>query len=123
MPDAWAAAFSAAERSSSRRRSVSVAVGTLPAKRIDEFAWTALGVAVQANAGGLGVSVARLRTGSPAQEIGILPGDAITALGGHDVDGVEQFRKRLAAVRTSRNVLLSVLRGRRLYRVTLPFAR
>jgi S1-C subfamily serine protease len=104
------------------RRTVSVAVRAMPTERLDEFAWTALGVVVGANERGPGVAVAKLRAGSPAQEIGILPGDAITALGGRDVDSVEQFRRRLASVRSASSVLLSVLRGRRLYRVTLPLA-
>ena len=44
----------------------------------------------------------------------------ITALGGREIDGPDSFRRRLAGFRNSNNVLLSVVRGHRLYRVTLP---
>jgi S1-C subfamily serine protease len=73
--------------------------------------------------GGLVVSVAAAANGAPRKEIGILPGDAITALGGHDVDGVGAVPQTPCRGAHQPHVLLSVLRGRRLYRVTLPFAR
>jgi serine protease Do len=106
-----------------KRGTRSVTVRAMPSERIDEFAWNALGVSVKTNERGPGVAVDKVRPGSPAGEIGVLPGDAITALGGRDVEGVEQFRRRLVGVRTSSYVLLSVLRGRRLYRVTVPLDR
>ena len=104
-------------------RVVELEVGALPAARVDGFAWQALGVEVAENGRGPGVLVTRLRRGSPAQEVGMVAGDAITAVAGKDVDGVDAFRRRLAAVRNSNHLLISVLRGRRLYRVTIPLAR
>ena len=82
----------------------------------------AVGVAV-ADASGNGVRVDRVRRGSPAFEIGMQSGDGITALGGRGIADVDSFRKRLAALRRSNNILLSVVRGRRLYRVSIPLTR
>jgi len=101
---------------------VQIQVRSLPAELVDAFAWHALGVEVR-DAGGNGVRVSRVRDGSPAADIGIRPGDGITALGGRDVVDVDAFRRRLAGFRNSNNILVSVVRGRRLYRVTIPLAR
>jgi len=106
-----------------RKRTVPVRVGALPPKRIDDMAWQALGVEVQEGGGGPGVRVARVRADSPAQEIGLAAGDFIAAIGGRDVRDPDDFRRGLAAVRTSNQVLVSVVRGRVLYRVTIPLER
>ena len=106
------------------KRTVPLRVGALPPKRIDEMAWQGLGVEVQEAAGnGPGVRVARVRAGSPAEQIGLANGDFIAAIGGRDVRDTDDFRRGLAAVRTSSQVLLSVVRGRVLYRVTIPLER
>ena len=99
---------------------VELKVAALPPQRIDEFAWKALGLAAAESPTGRGVRVEKVRYRGPASEIGIKAGDEITALGGRAVDGPDSFRRRLAAFRNSNNVLISVVRGRRLYRVTLP---
>ena len=70
-----------------------------------------------------GVVVEDVRYRSPAHEIGIEKGDRISALGGREVDGGDAFRRRLASFRNSNSVLVSVVRGRRLYRVTLKLDR
>ena len=49
--------------------------------------------------------------------------DVIAGLGGHEIDGVDTYRRKLAALRNANAVLVSVLRGRRLYRVTIPLYR
>jgi Do/DeqQ family serine protease len=104
-------------------KKLSVRVATLPKARMEEFSWRALGLAVGEPTGGKGVVVVRVRAGGPAATIGIQPGDLIAALGGRDVDDVPDFHRGLAAFRNSGNLLLSVVRGRRLYRVTMPLAR
>jgi len=101
---------------------LTVEVSTLPADKLDEFAWRAMGVKVEGYQGA-GVRVTAVRKSSPADSIGMRPDDAITSLGGRDIDSVDSFRRRVAAFRYSNNLLISVLRGRRLYRVTMPLER
>ncbi len=105
-----------------RTRSVELRLVALPNEVIDRFAWTALGVRVRSARSG-GVVVTEVRPGGPAAEIGMRPGDAITAIGGREIEDADDFRRRLATLRNSHNVLLSVVRGRRLYRVPVPLAR
>ncbi len=99
---------------------VTLTVAALSPNRLIEMSWQALGVSVSNDPRGRGVTVTKVRAGSPADRIGIHPGDVITAVGGRDIDGEDAFHRRFAALRHSNNLLLSVLRGRFLYRVTLP---
>ncbi len=98
-------------------------ITSLPVELIDAFAWRGLGVAVEQEASLRGVRVKRVRQASPAEGVGMAPGDILSAVGGRTVDGMETFRKGLAAFRNSNNLLVSVVRGRRLYRVTVPLHR
>ncbi len=106
-----------------KERDVRLEVAAFPAERIDDFSWRSLGMAVKHEPRLPGVIVARVRAQGPAAEIGIRPGDVIAGLGGHEIDGIDAFRRKLAALRNANAVLVSVLRGRRLYRVTLPLYR
>jgi serine protease Do len=104
-------------------RDVRLEVATFPAERIDDFSWRSLGMAVKHEARAPAVVVARVRAQGPAAEIGIRPGDVIVGLGGHEIDGIDTFRRKLAALRNANAMLVSVVRGQRLYRVTLPLYR
>ena len=95
----------------------------LPGERIDAFVWSALGVAVGPGGRAEVPVVTRVRDRSPAARIGLAPGDAIYAVGGREVANPEEFRRRFAALRNKNSVLLTVGRGRRLYRVTIPLDR
>ncbi len=110
-------------RQNGAERELTIKLAALPAERIDEFAWTAMGLKTADGTEGSGVVVEQVRYRSPAQEIGIEKGDRITALGGRDIDNHDGFRRRLASFRNSNSVLVSVLRGKRHYRVTLPLDR
>jgi len=103
--------------------SVEVTVAALPPAVIDSFAWKSLGLEVREAGRPVAVAIKNVRRSSPAEEIGLAAGDVIAAVGGHEVDGIDSFRKNLAAARGNANVLLSVVRGRRLYRVVVPVAR
>jgi serine protease Do len=105
------------------KRKVIVEVASLPATKIDEFAWTAIGIEIEADTTGSGVVVTKVRPASPADDIGVQPGDTITALGGRETLTPETFRRRVASVRHSNSLLVSVKRGRRLYRVTITLDR
>jgi C-terminal processing protease CtpA/Prc len=104
-------------------RRVTLQVAAFPPERIDGFAWDAIGIAVSDDPHRRGVVVSRVRAGAPAQQIGIEPGDVVTSIGGRDIGDRDAFRRKLAAFRSSNNLLISVLRGRRLYRVTLRLDR
>ncbi len=110
-------------RDGDKSKAIELRLVALPVEVVDRFAWNGLGVRVSPLRGGTGVLVAEVRRGGPAAEIGMRTGDAITAIGGYGIEDVDAFRKRLASFRNSYNVLLSVVRGRRLYRVTLPLDR
>jgi serine protease Do len=101
-------------------REVTMTVAALSAERLAELSWESLGIGVKTDPRGRGAAVARVRAGSAADRVGIQPGDLITAIGGRDIDGEEAFHRRFATLRNSNNLLLSVLRGRFLYRVTVP---
>jgi len=103
-------------------RTVEIAIAALPPRVIDAFAWNALGFEVSA-ARGEGVVLTKVRRGSSAERIGFAPGDAIAAVGGREVDSVESWRRAIAGARGSSSVLMSVVRGRRLYRVVVPVGR
>ncbi len=99
-------------------RSVEIAIAPLPIEVIDRFAWENIGLEVAEARGA--VAVRRVRAGSPAAEIGFAAGDVIAAIGGREIDSVEAFRKEIGAARSSASVLVSVVRGRRLYRIVIP---
>ena len=103
-----------------------ISVVALPPEKIDAFVWSALGIAVRSDVraeGELVPLVARVRDGSPAARIALAPGDAIVAVGGREIASVDDFRRRFAGLRNKNSVLLSIGRGRRLYRVTVPLDR
>jgi serine protease Do len=104
-----------------REQDLEVAIASLPLDMIDKFAWEAIGVEVAAVRGA--VTVRSVRRGSAAEEIGFEPGDVLAAVGGREIDSIEAFRKQVGASRSSASLLVSVVRGRRLYRVVVPLAR
>lgn len=104
-------------------RDVTLDIVSVPAKRIDDFSWLRLGLAVLEKQQPQRVVVAKLRKDSPATSIGFEPGDLIAGVGGVEISSVEDYRKELARHRDRNNILLAVVRGRRLYRVTVPLAR
>jgi serine protease Do len=97
-----------------------VRVAAIPPEKLDAFAWAAIGIAVTDAGAGRPVTVEKVRDGSPAARIGIARGDTILAVGGHEIADRDDFRRRCATVRNKNSVLLTVGRGRRLYRVTVP---
>jgi serine protease Do len=106
-----------------KERSVVLEIAALPPEKIDAFAWSALGVAIRMDARAGVPVVARVRDGSPAARIGLAPGDAMVEVGGREIASVEEFRRRFAALRNKNSVLLTIGRGRRFYRVTVPLDR
>jgi S1-C subfamily serine protease len=89
-----------------------------PIERADSVAWERLGLRVRAVRDGLQVS--EVRRGSASARIGLARGDALVGVGGAQVRTVEEFRRRIVEARYGQAVLLSVVRGQRLYHVQVP---
>jgi len=100
---------------------VDVHIAPLPTDVIDKFAWETMGLEVDAARGM--VVVKNVRSGSAAEQIGFAAGDVIAAVGGRELDTVDAFRKEVGAARGNSSVVVSVVRGRRLYRVVVPLTR
>jgi len=100
----------------------------IPTEVLDQFAWEAAGLAVEKPSRSRtsqrgtapGLSVARVRQGSPAGRIGIRPGDVIGQVGKDKVRSMEAFRSAIARVLYRESVLLLVYRGPAGYYVTVP---
>jgi len=105
-----------------KQQKVTLTLVSVPKSLLENFSWRGLGIAVDDHPSGEAVVVAKVRTDGPAVRIGIRPGDAIAGVGGKAVQSVGEFQRALATFRNSNNLLLSIVRGRRLYRVTLPIA-
>ena len=106
-----------------KERTAVLEIAALPPEKIDAFVWSALGGAIRMDARAGVPVVARVRDGSPAARIGLATGDAVVEVGGREIASVEDFRRRFAGLRNKNSVLLTVGRGRRLYRVTVPLDR
>ena len=106
-----------------KTRSSELRVAAIPPEKLDAFAWSAIGIAVADAVAGRPVTVEKVRDGSPAARIGLARGDTILAVGGREIANRDEFRRRCATVRNKNSVLLTVGRGRRLYRVTVPLDR
>lgn len=99
---------------------VTLEVAVYPAEKIDRLAWMGMGVKVSSKGAKRAIVVTDVRPRGPAASIGIRPGDIIAGLGGHELEDLDSFRRRLASLRNSNSIMVSVIRGRVLYRVTLP---
>ena len=102
-------------------RIVDVLIAPLPSEVVDKFAWDVMGLEVAVQRGS--VVVRNVRTGSAAEEIGFASGDVLAAIAGREIDTIDSFRKELGAARGNSSVVVSVVRGRRLYRVVVPLTR
>jgi serine protease Do len=106
-----------------KHRDVIIDIDSVPAARIDEFSWAGLGLKVQAADHRLGAAIESVRRDSPAARVGLRPGDIVAGMGGVELNDLEDYRKALARHRGRNNILLAVIRGRSLYRLTLPVER
>ena len=97
-------------------------VATIPRDRLEAFLWWSLGVTLKEGSSEPvpGPVISGVRPNSPAAGIGLSAGDKIAAVGGRDCDDLTTFHRHFAALRNSRNILLSVVRGRTLYRISVP---
>jgi membrane-associated protease RseP (regulator of RpoE activity) len=69
-----------------------------------------------------GVEVGSVKTGSPAEDAGILPGDVITSVGAYTLNGgADQFKRAVAARRPGDTMSLTVWREGELLDVPVAF--
>ena len=104
-----------------RSREVTIVAHHFPGARADQLTWRLLGLRLAQHDSALHVTAVRHQ--SPADRVGIKKGDVISALAGRPVTSMEELRLRVVKNRHAQRVLVSVLRGTRLYRVPLPLAR
>ena len=102
------------------RKSLELSVRTekFTAKVAAEIAWEWLGLSVKPS--GSGVTVAKVRTGGPAAEIGLEPGDLILQVGGEEVSNGDELARGIMFAFQRGALPLLVQRGRRGYFITLP---
>jgi serine protease Do len=100
-------------------RSVSLTAVEFPRALADALAWDRLGLKVREQDRAL--LITGVRRGSPADEVGLAPGDGVLQVNGAPTRSAEAFRESLVAARTKRSVLLMVARRGARYYLTLPF--
>jgi serine protease Do len=82
------------------------------------IAWDLLGIAVKSSLAGMAVS--KVRTGSPAAEIGLEPGDIILQVGGEEASTDDEFAHGVMLAFQRGSFPMLVQRGRRGYYITIP---
>jgi len=82
------------------------------------IAWEWLGLSVKSSSAG--IAVAKVRSGGPAAEIGLEPGDLILQVGGEEVSTDDEFARGIMSAFQRGALPLLVQRGRRGYFITLP---
>jgi serine protease Do len=102
-------------------REITVTAAEISDADADALAWRLIGIEVGEDSDGLAVT--KVRRGSPAQRIGVEPGDRLVGLGGTALSDRPTFRRRMLDVRRSGSVLLSVGRGRYQYNIPVPLDR
>ena len=98
---------------------VTVTPTEFPQKLVDVTVWERLGLKVKP--GKDGMPIVAVRPGTPAQRVGLEPGDVLLRLNNMPLDSADRFRDAVVQARGQRSVLLLVRRGARGYYLTLPF--
>jgi S1-C subfamily serine protease len=97
---------------------ISVRTEQFSAKVARAIAWEWLGLSVKSSSAGMAVS--KVRTGGPASEIGLEPGDLILQVGGEEGPTEDEFAHGVMLAFQRGGLPLLVQRGRRGYFITLP---
>ncbi|MEW5774515.1 MAG: trypsin-like peptidase domain-containing protein [Thermodesulfobacteriota bacterium] len=95
--------------------SVNAEAAAFPMSRVPELAYGRWGMTLAPSRQGA-LAVAKVRPGSPAQKLGLEPGDLVLKLGGIVLERPEDFAEAYARYRMRNSLLLLVVReGRRYY--------
>ncbi len=92
--------------------------GAFPVERVPELAFGRWGLTLAASPQGA-LAVSQVRSGSPAQKLGLQPGDLVLKLGGIVLERPEDFAEAFARYRMRNSLLLLVVRENRRYYVKL----
>jgi len=95
-----------------------VTAGRFPQEKADDLAWKLLGLALAETPNGL--EVRKVRTDGPAGRMGFTRGDVILGIAGNQIKALAEFRRKMIDARMSQGLLLSVVRGRSIYHITVP---
>jgi len=87
---------------------------------LDSLAWRRLGIGVRESPRARAVELERVRQGSHAARAGLRPGDLLVAVGDTATTSIAAFRRAVGNLREPSPVSITVQRGRRTYRLTLP---
>jgi len=104
----------------SSRRDVAVAARELTVEQLDDVGWRLLGFKVKDRSRTDAVAIASVRRGSPADRVGIRPGDLLIALNGVATESVGTFRRAVSSLRGATETQVLIQRGPAQYRLTLP---
>jgi serine protease Do len=102
-----------------KRHELTLTPVEFPLEQVDAMLWQQLGFRVKEARGVL--VIAAVRSGSPADQVGLATGDVLLRLNNQQLSTQEALREALLSARTARSVLLLVRRGRYGYHLTLPF--
>jgi serine protease Do len=83
-----------------------------------DVAWNLLGI--QVRAARVALVVSRVRQGSPAERVGLEPGDLVLGVDGEAVGSLDALGGRLDAARGDGSIVLSVARAGRRYDLQVP---
>jgi serine protease Do len=87
---------------------------------LDAVGWRRLGLRVREAAQVRAVEIAEVRPGSHALRAGLRPGDLLLAIGDQPIASIAAFRRSVGGLRDPSPAALTVQRGPRTYRLTLP---
>lgn len=108
---------------SGKRLNQELTATELPIESAEQFAWRLLGISVVQNSPkvarsyGLkttaGMVISKVRVKSPAQRVGILPGDVLLAIGGKSINSLDDFHIACASLRLAESAIIAVARNNR----------
>jgi len=111
-------------------RTTTLIAKTMPLALVDQIAREVIGVSVKDISlrtkiqyhlyTSRGVVITQVEAGSPAERIGIRPGDVIRQINSLEINDLKDFKKAISSLGNDRSVLLLIQRGSQGYYVTLP---
>lgn len=66
------------------------------------------------------VVISRVRRGSRADNIGLVPGDVIVSVAGSPIDSVQSLNEQVGRSAERASVVLAIARGRFIYTLSFP---
>jgi S1-C subfamily serine protease len=117
------AAAQVSVRRGQSRRTLSLRAAELPLEKVEELVLRRTGIRLAEARSGAdrAVAVKSVQRGSPADRVGIEPGDLLLEVNGREVEGLAEFRRAASRARRSGQLVLLVRRGYAQERVPFDF--